>query len=314
MEKQFNEQHWTSIYNGSAATFTIHPAANGTYSFRVQACNVYGCGDWGQSTNVQLENVPSAPTSISVPGASFNPVPVSWASSLNATTYSLEQSINGGGWAVVYDGGGASANVGVGVSGGYVYRVRACNTYGCSGYTTSHTVSVTVPPTYVPSISVPGFSADGSYTVSWTGVNDANRYVLQEQYNGGGWTTVQDNGATHWSTAGRGAGTYGYQVIACNNAGCGPWSNVVTEAVELVPAAPTVTVKQVSTGPMIMATVTWNAVPNAAYYVVQATTGSTTMQMYSGPDTSWSGGYAQGAVRTFQVKACNSYGCSPWSG
>ncbi|WP_158543321.1 hypothetical protein [Dyella psychrodurans] len=314
VEKQFNEQHWTSIYNGSAATFTIHPAANGTYSFRVQACNVYGCGDWGQSTNVQLENVPSAPASISVPGASFNPVSVSWASSLDATTYILEQSINSGGWTVAYQGGGTSAQVGAGMSGGYVYRVRACNTYGCSGYTTSPTVSVTIPPTYAPSISVPGYSADGSYTVSWTGVNDANRYVLQEQYNGGSWANVQDNGATSWSTAGRGAGTYGYHVVACNNAGCGPWSGVVTETVELVPAAPTVTVKQVSTGSFIIATVTWDPVPNATYYVVQEIAGAITTQVYSGPNTTWSGGYAYGALRIFQVKACNSSGCSPWRG
>ncbi|MFC3654108.1 hypothetical protein ACFONN_21395, partial [Dyella humi] len=129
--------------------------------------------------------------------------------------------------------------------------------------------------------------------------------------NGAGWTTVQSSGATSWNTSGRGNGTYQYQVQACN-ATCGSWSNVVTESVALIPAAPTITVKQVSTGKTIIATVTWAAVPNATYYVVQEINGSITTQMYSGPNTSWSGGYAYGPVRTFQVKACSSYGCSAW--
>ncbi len=48
-------------------------------------------------------------------------------------------------------------------------------------------------------------------------------------------------------------------------------------------------------------------------YAVREITGSTITQMYSGPGLSWSGGYAYGPLRTFQVEACNSSGCSVWT-
>jgi hypothetical protein len=82
---------------------------------------------------------------------------------------------------------------------------------------------------------VPGHTYASSYTVSWSGVSTASSYTLQEQVNGGGWTTVQANGSTSWTSSGHGNGTYGYQAQACNSSGCGPWSGVAS-TVDIVPA------------------------------------------------------------------------------
>lgn len=315
LEQQFNDARWVEIYTGTATTYTINAAANGTYRFRVQACNTYGCGDWGASSDVRLENVPNAPASISVPGSSYGPVPVSWASSFNATSYSVERSINGAGWSVVYDGGSTSVSIAVSTSGSYTYRVRAWNTYGYSGYTTSSAVVVTVPPAYAPNLNVPGTSTNGAYTVSWSGVNDANRYTLQEQFNGGGWNTVQDNGATNWSTGGRGNGTYGYRVVACNNAGCGPWSGTASTTVTLLPSPPgSISVPAQGTYPVGSWVVSFAPVSGATSYNLRRTTLSTGLAVviYTGPGTSiGDGGLVPGQYQ-YSVNACNAAGCSGW--
>ena len=170
-----------------------------------------------------------------------------------------------------------------------------------------------LPPASPPTLSGGGTSTTGSYSLSWTGIATATTYNLQENVNGAGWTTVQNTSATSWSTSGRGSGTYQYLVYACNASGCSSTnSNVVTETVLLIPATPTVTVHQSSNGDFITATVTWNLVPGATYYVMQEITGSLYTQMYSGGGTTWSGGYAYGPLRIFQVKACNNSGCSAW--
>jgi len=60
--------------------------------------------------------------------------------------------------------------------------------------------------------------------VSWGAVSTATSYTLQEQVNGGSWTTIQSGSATSRAISGKSSGTYGYHVQACNSSGCGPWS------------------------------------------------------------------------------------------
>jgi hypothetical protein len=149
--------------------------------------------------------------------------------------------------------------------------------------------------------------------LSWSGIATATSYPLQESVNGGGWATVQASGATSWSTGGRGNGSYQYHVQACNSGGCSPWSNVVTETVALIPPTPTLTVNQSTTSTMIILSATWTAEPNATSYTLQQEAGTTISQLYSGTGTSYSFGYARGALRSVRVQACSSAGCSAWS-
>ena len=62
-------------------------------------------------------------------------------------------------------------------TGSYAYRVQACNSSGCSGYTTSGAVVVTIPPSTASIVSVPSTSSTGSYTVNWGGVAGATSYT-----------------------------------------------------------------------------------------------------------------------------------------
>ncbi|EIL88051.1 hypothetical protein UU7_17222, partial [Rhodanobacter spathiphylli B39] len=120
---------------------------------------------------------------------------VSWGDSANAARYELEQSVDGGTWTAAYTGAGLSQAMQQTANGSYAYRVKACNVVGCSGYLTSTPVVVTLPPTAAPTLSAPATNSTGTYTVSWTGVADAATYLLEEQVDGGSWTTQQNTGA-----------------------------------------------------------------------------------------------------------------------
>jgi hypothetical protein len=69
--------------------------------------------------------------------------------------------------------------------------------------------------------------------VSWTGVAYATSHTLQEQINGGVWTSVYTGASRSWSTSGHAAGTYGYRVQACDTYGCSGWSLVRTVTVSI---------------------------------------------------------------------------------
>ncbi|MDE2155715.1 MAG: hypothetical protein KGJ32_07480, partial [Xanthomonadaceae bacterium] len=98
---------------------------------------------------------------------------------------------------------------------------------------TAVAVTLATPPASAPALSVPASSGTGSYTVSWGTVGTATSYTLQEQVNGGSWATLQSSSATSLAISGKGNGSYGYHVQACNASGCGPWSGTGTVAVAI---------------------------------------------------------------------------------
>ena len=306
---------WSAAYSGSAMSWGASGQGNGSYVYRAQACNVGGCGPWSGTGTTTVLLPPASAPSLSVPGSSATgSYTVSWGGVSTATSYTLQISIDSGGWSTVQSSGATSWNASGQATGTYAYQVQACNASGCGPWSSAGTTSVLLPPSSAPSLSVPASSTTGSYTVSWGAVATASSYTLQENANSAGWSTVQSGSATSWSTSGRGNGSYAYQVQACNASGCGPWSSAGTVAVALVPATPTLTVNQSHSGSFIIASLTWTAEPTATTYVVQQENGATITQMYSGPNTTWSGGYPYGPLRSFRVEACNSSGCSPWTG
>lgn len=317
LQESINGGGWTTVQANGNTSWATSGRGNGSYGYRVQACNAGGCGGWSGTVTTTVLLPPPAPGSISVPGTSNGPISISWAASSTATSYNLDQSFNGGGWTGVYSGGATSASTTEGATGSVVFYIQACNASGCSGFIGSSTVTVTIPPSSAPSISVPGSSTSGSYTVSWSGVGGATYYNLQEQVNGGGWTTVQSNGAGSWGASGKGNGTYGYQVQACNAGGCGPWSGVGNISITLIPPTPTGGNAKWVSGPYYKPVVrySWNAAPWATSYNVQESDPDSGgwVNFYSGTGTSVSSLFLVNGTVSFQVQACSSSGCSPWS-
>ena len=314
LQEQINGGTWATIQTSSATSKAISGKGNGTYGYKVQACNVGGCGPWSSTGTTTVLLPPAAPASITVPATSSGSIAVSWAASATATSYTLQQRLGTDSWGTVYTGTATSSTRTVTASGSYTYQVQACNAGGCSAYKASTAVAVTVPPTTAPALSVPATSNTGSYTVSWGGVSGATSYTLQEQVNGGALAAVQASSATSWNASGKGDGTYGYKAQACNAGGCGPWSGVGSVSVALVPAPPAnPTVTDTVAGKIETYGGSWSAVSNATRYeVLRVQTSST---IYSG--TGLSAPLESGSVGfepqySYDLRACNDAGCSAW--
>jgi hypothetical protein len=164
-------------------------------------------------------------------------------------------------------------------------------------------VAIPTPPSGAPTVSVPGSSSTGSYTVSWSAVGNASSYELQE--NGG---TIYGGGALSLNVNGRSTGSYSYIVRACNNVGCGPWSSSAITQVLLPPAdAPSLNAPASSnTGSY---SISWSEVSSATGYELQEN-GSV---VQNSSTTSYSANGKGAGNYQYQVRACNSAGCGGWS-
>jgi len=79
---------------------------------------------------------------------------------------------------------------------------------------------------------------DGIYTVSWSTVNGATGYSLEEQFNSGSWQAVSGVSGTSRVFTGKPEGTWCYRVAANNNAGAGDWSTNQCTTVAGAPSFP----------------------------------------------------------------------------
>ncbi|MDW4812902.1 fibronectin type III domain-containing protein, partial [Shewanella fidelis] len=141
-----NGGSWTTLSSSLTGTsFTRSGLGNGAYQYKVKAKNLAGWGAERVSGSVTVLLPPPIPPFLSVPtSVSTNGIiSMSWGASATATKYTLQESMSGGSWATIssslssvnYSRSGRA-------TGSYTYRVKACNSSGCSGYKTSPTIHV----------------------------------------------------------------------------------------------------------------------------------------------------------------------------
>jgi YD repeat-containing protein len=314
LQQQVNGGGWQTVQYMTATSWNATGKNNGTYDYRVQACNSSGCSPWSATASVVVALAPTSAPSLGAPGSSSNGAyAVSWNSVATATTYALQEQVNGGAWTTIQSGSATSASISGRASGAYGYRAQACNGNGCGPWGAVVSVTVLFPPQSAPVLSVPSSTTTGAYTVSWATVSLAASYTLQEQVNGGGWSTIQTSGATSWATSGRPNANYGYRVQACNASGCGAWSGTSTIAVTVGPqTAPTLSAPaSASSGSY---TLNWTAVNYATSYSVQErSNGGAWVAAYTGSALSLGISGKVAGSYDYIVNACNSYACSGWS-
>ena len=291
-----------------------------------QLIYVYGISPVG-GQNLSLANsgtyavpanpsAPAAPASLSATvAANLGSITATWSSVSNATSYNVQYNVNGGAWSTPTSVTIPSYTLNAPADGSYTFEVQACDTAGCSTETASTAVGLWHPPTAAPSLSAPSLSANGTYSVTWTGVSGQVSYHLQQQVNGGTWTAIQDSALTSWSASGEGDGTYAYRVQACNAGGCGPFSNTGTATVDYPPStAPGISVPSTSgTGSY---TVTLGGATGATSLTLQESTngGSTWTTVMQSLTYSWSTSGRGNGTYDYRVQACDAGGCGPWSG
>jgi len=252
-EKSSSASTWTPLTTSSSTSRSItggHPL--GTWSYRVRACrsttDLAYCGDYATANQTVVAapvSVPDIPTGLnSYPNSSTDGnYTVSWFAT-GATSYDLQEQYRYGDsyqygdstfHPVVPAPTGKSwspspAKTGYGK---YIYKVRACNSSGCSDYSAIREEYVEIlsalpgRPTMQP--VVPNPSTTGSYTVSWTASTSASatRYELEELTGSVlPWVpqTTTLTGTSWTPPTPRPNGHYDYRVRGCNVYGCGSYN------------------------------------------------------------------------------------------
>lgn len=306
-----NGQSLTYAYDGNGNVLSVSDAVGHTVSHQYDALNrVTQTVESGGGSPA----MPTGSPSLNVPGSSTSGAyTVSWNSITGATYYVLQEKVGGGAWGTVQSGSAITWAASSKPTNTYSYQAKACNATGCGSWSAVGTISVTIPtaPTSAPNLSVPGSSATGNYTVSWTSVTNTSTYNLQEQINGGAWSTIQNNASLSWGANGKTNGTYAYRSQACNATGCGPWSNTGTVVVAWppIPAAPSISVPARNYSGSY--TVSWNAVTNATTYpLYQSVNGGSWSLVQNNASTSWSVSGEGNGQYSYFVGSCDMSGCA----
>ncbi len=182
--------------------------------------------------------IPSAPTGLVAGTVTSSSIGVGWTdTSSNESAFQLfYRPSSSTTWSSISYGAGTTSATVSGLTAGtsYVFMVRACNSAGCSSWSSSITVSTSTTFT-VPSAPIgliAGTVSKSSIGVKWTDTssNESKFQVSFRLSSSTTWTTYSyisnTTSATIYSLP---AGTsYVFQVRACNSAGCSSWSNAVT--------------------------------------------------------------------------------------
>ncbi|MBP1473405.1 RHS repeat protein [Frateuria sp. MAH-13] len=234
------------------------------HSYAVRACNPYACSGWVSAVQRDVYNPPSTAPSLSAPSTNgTGSYTVSWGTVFQASSYTLQESVNGGAWSTVYSGGGTSRSFSGKAVASYRYRVMASNSGGNGPWSATVTVTVAIV-TNVTGVTAQvrwvstGFSAIASapslkaapagstdvspsmmppppeptyawfLTASWNGATGATRYEVRATDTVTG--AVKTFNVTTLSIPATEVSHSGQSVTAraCDANGCSAWSSPVT--------------------------------------------------------------------------------------
>lgn len=110
VQEQKNSGSWTQVASQSGTSKGLSGRGNGSYRYRVQACNSAGCSGWRISASLNVLHPPGVPGSLTVPTSTDTDgaFTVSWASVPTATTYTLREERNGASYTTVATQSGTS--------------------------------------------------------------------------------------------------------------------------------------------------------------------------------------------------------------
>lgn len=168
-----------------------------------------------------------------------------------------------------------------------------------------------------PGLYPPSSSNTGTYSISWYGVQGATSYELQELVSGS-WQTIYSGTATTLGVANQADGIHQYRVRSCASSTCGSWSASASVDVnkQSAPVAPDLSPQLAVQRTSVPTTYTvyWSGVPDAATYSLREQfNGGAWTVVYTGSAGSWDVTAKPSGSYVYQVQACNSGGCGPWS-
>lgn len=337
VERQTGGGPWTQIASPSAnSTGYVDATASPetSYGYRVSACRNGVCSDPSNVASVTTppEQVPpDPPGNLVATAVSRDVVDLVWTdASDNETSFALQRSTDGGAtWGALTETGPdvtSYSDTGLPASTTFWYRVRACNAYGCSAWSSvasATTLDPPPPPNGPTGLGVTSASYD-SVVLGWTDASDTeDSFQVQRSVNGGAsWTTVATlgpNATSFTDTSVDPETSYSYRVRACLEDQCSGYSNVAnvtTPPAPQPPAAPSgLTATPISQTRIDLTwtdnsdnedrfEIQWRRNPNWQY---EATVGAD-VTTYSA-----TAGVRKNDTYVFRVRACNVAGCSAWN-
>jgi len=157
---------------------------------------------------------------------------------------------------------------------------------------------------------------DGAYTISWSAGTLATTYALQEQVDGGAWTTLSSSlTVTYDDLTSQGDGVYHYRVAACRSGGCTDYTTTTTPVTVVHPAATPGSITVPAGDDDGDFTIAWTAGGGTvdSFDLQEREAGGAWGTVYAGAALSTAlTGRAMASEYEYQVRACNTTDCSSY--
>ncbi|NVJ65334.1 MAG: VCBS repeat-containing protein [Gammaproteobacteria bacterium] len=331
LQRRQGSGSWTNVGgNITATSHTVTSLSDGSWDFRVRACNTasWACSSYGaDSANSTVRKKPSTPSKPNISATtSTGSLTVSWSKpSGTVTYYSLQKRNGSGSWSTVTSNTSSTSYTIQLTDGSWDFRVQACNefSWACSSYSTdSNNSTVRKNPSTPPKPSISTSESTGSVTVSWSKPSGTvSFYSLQKRNGSGSWSTVTSStSSTSYTVSNLGDGAWTFRVQACNGY---PWacssystssSSSTVRLKPSTPAIPTIS-SATSTGSV---TLSWTKPSGTvSFYKIEKrnNSGSWSSVTLSTSSLSHAIGDLSDGSWDFRVSACNGYwwSCSSFS-
>lgn len=143
LQESANGGGWITVQGGGSNSFGAN-RGNGSYAYRVQACNFVGCSPFSGIATVTVVLPPATPAFHTATWLSTKKAPirvqcdVGWTGVADAARYEVD---SGDGTAVFYNGAQTYISSSNSTYCKNSYRVRSCNAGGCSGWSGAYPVT-----------------------------------------------------------------------------------------------------------------------------------------------------------------------------
>ena len=231
----FNGSTWQDVSGATSSTYAISLLNPGTYQYRVEITQDAGCS--AISNAVVVTVVADPVVSISANDvdicAGGNVLFTSSVTGGTGTTSYQWQFDNSGTWQNIGGANSNTYNVDLVSPGTYSYRLSVTQDAGCNTISNEITITVVADPTVSVAVDDTDICDGGSATLTATVAGGAGttNYQWQEETSPGVWNNISGATAAIFNTPALAPGTYNYQVVVTQDAGCEVTSSPVTVVV-----------------------------------------------------------------------------------
>ena len=160
----------TQVYSGTSTSYSISGKADGTYRYRVRACNGAGCSNYTTWNQTEVSIRPGSPVGLWLPASPYTSgnFYMFWQPPTigTPTRYEVYEKIGSGSWRAINTSlTTTSIYISGKTSGTYRYKVRACNRSGCGSYTPESSINIVMSPGIPTDLNSPATSY-GTHTIT----------------------------------------------------------------------------------------------------------------------------------------------------